>query len=137
MGTSLSSKQNNHSKSSVLASCSCFTYGFVENSVITGGRFYLIDESIHNWFYFLQDELLWAAMWLHEATGQESYLQYVAENAQQLGGTGWAMDQFGWDNKYAGVQLKAAKVGFVFPHYNTKRCKSVTTRYTDAVLFIH
>ncbi|CAK9254095.1 unnamed protein product [Sphagnum jensenii] len=56
------------------------------------------------------DELLWAAMWLHEATGQESYLQYVAENAQQLGGTGWAMDQFGWDNKYAGVQLKAAKL---------------------------
>jgi hypothetical protein len=89
---------------------------------------------------FLQDELLWAAIWLHEATGQESYLQYVAENAQQLGGTGWAMDQFGWDNKYAGVQLKAAKVGFVFPHYNIERCKSVTTitaTYTDAILFIH
>jgi hypothetical protein len=91
-------------------------------------------------FIFSQDELLWAAIWLHEATGQESYLQYVAENAQQLGGTGWAMDQFGWDNKYAGVQLKAAKVRVVFSHYYTKTLKSVTTittRYTDAVIFIH
>ena len=49
-------------------------------------------------------------MWLYEASGEEGYLKYVADNADQLGGTGWAMDQFSWDNKYAGVQLKVTKV---------------------------
>jgi len=56
--------------------------------------------------------LLWAAIWLHEASGEEGYLKYVADNADQLGGTGWGMDQFSWDNKYAGVQLKVTKVIF-------------------------
>lgn len=59
---------------------------------------------------FLQDELLWAAIWLHEATNDNTYLQYVVDNAESLGGTGWALDQFSWDNKYVGVQLKATKV---------------------------
>lgn len=58
----------------------------------------------------LQDELLWAAIWLYEATGDDSYLAYVANNAESLGGTGWALDQFSWDNKYVGVQLLATKV---------------------------
>jgi hypothetical protein len=54
--------------------------------------------------------LLWAAIWLFDATGDQSYLQYLINNAASLGGTGNAMDQFSWDNKYAGVQLKATKV---------------------------
>lgn len=40
-------------------------------------------------------------------------MKYVADNGEQLGGTGWGMDQFSWDNKYAGVQLKASKVQFI------------------------
>lgn len=59
---------------------------------------------------FSQDELLWAAIWLHEATGEAPYLQYVIDNGNSLGGTGWALDQFSWDNKYVGVQLKATKI---------------------------
>lgn len=61
-----------------------------------------------------QDELLWAAVWLHEASREDGYLKYVADNADLLGGTGWGMDQFSWDNKYAGVQLKVTKV-FLLP----------------------
>ncbi|CAD6233254.1 unnamed protein product [Miscanthus lutarioriparius] len=54
------------------------------------------------------DELLWAAAWLHEATGESRYLDYLATNADALGGTGWSINQFGWDVKYPGVQVLAA-----------------------------
>lgn len=57
-----------------------------------------------------QDELLWASFWLFEATGDENYLEYTSVKAQELGGTGWAMTQFGWDVKYSGLQVLASKV---------------------------
>nr|GMC98821.1 endoglucanase 5 [Ipomoea batatas] len=53
------------------------------------------------------DELLWAAAWLYRATKEDYYLKYVVENGGSLGGTGWAVREFSWDNKYAGVQAKA------------------------------
>ncbi|XWS68489.1 hypothetical protein CRYUN_Cryun04dG0095000 [Craigia yunnanensis] len=56
------------------------------------------------------DELLWAATWLFRATGEEHYLKYVADNAVYMGGTGWAVKEFSWDNKYAGVQILLSKV---------------------------
>ncbi|XP_024536388.1 endoglucanase 6 [Selaginella moellendorffii] len=56
------------------------------------------------------DELLWAAIWLHRATGEQKYLDYVAKNAAVLGGTGWSITEFSWDIKYAGVQVLASKV---------------------------
>ncbi|KAF8413317.1 hypothetical protein HHK36_001295 [Tetracentron sinense] len=55
------------------------------------------------------DELLWAASWLYQATNNQYYLDYLGNNGDSLGGTGWAMTQFGWDVKYAGVQVLAAK----------------------------
>ncbi|KAK6921453.1 Carbohydrate binding domain CBM49 [Dillenia turbinata] len=58
------------------------------------------------------DELLWAATWLYRATGDQYYLQYVIDNAESLGGTGGAMKEFSWDNKYAGVQMLLSKVKF-------------------------
>lgn len=56
------------------------------------------------------DELLWAASWMYQATGDEYYLKYIAENADSLGGTGWEMTEFSWDVKYSGLQVLAAKV---------------------------
>jgi len=56
--------------------------------------------------------LLWAATWLHLATGDEYYLKYVVDNGVYMGGTGWAMKEFSWDNKYAGVQILLTKVTF-------------------------
>ncbi|KAI3812332.1 hypothetical protein L1987_17039 [Smallanthus sonchifolius] len=56
------------------------------------------------------DELLWAATWLYRATKDESYLRYVVDNAASMGGTGWAVKEFSWDNKYAGVQILLSKV---------------------------
>ncbi|XWS54335.1 hypothetical protein CRYUN_Cryun10bG0081100 [Craigia yunnanensis] len=56
------------------------------------------------------DELLWAATWLFRATGEENYLKYVVDNAVYMGGTGWAVKEFSWDKKYAGVQILLSKV---------------------------
>ncbi|XP_020100732.1 endoglucanase 7-like [Ananas comosus] len=56
------------------------------------------------------DELLWAALWLHRATGRAEYLDYVVANADGFGGTGWAVTEFSWDIKYAGVQVLASKL---------------------------
>ncbi|KAF0915544.1 hypothetical protein E2562_036697 [Oryza meyeriana var. granulata] len=56
------------------------------------------------------DELLWAALWLHRATGREDYLRYAVDNADSFGGVGWAITEFSWDVKYAGLQVLAAKL---------------------------
>ncbi|KAM1520449.1 hypothetical protein ACFX10_010838 [Malus domestica] len=50
------------------------------------------------------DEMLWAAAWLHRATNEKPYLDYV-EQAQDIGGTRYA---FSWDDKYLGAQLLVA-----------------------------
>uniref|UniRef100_A0A0D9ZVP8 Endoglucanase n=1 Tax=Oryza glumipatula TaxID=40148 RepID=A0A0D9ZVP8_9ORYZ len=55
------------------------------------------------------DELLWAAAWLFDATEDRFYLEYLAGNGEALDGTGWSINQFGWDVKYPGVQVLAAK----------------------------
>ncbi|OAY66965.1 Endoglucanase 5, partial [Ananas comosus] len=55
------------------------------------------------------DELLWAALWLHRATGDVKYLDYAVDNAEAFGGTTWAVSEFSWDIKYAGVQVLASK----------------------------
>ncbi|XP_062222076.1 endoglucanase 7-like [Phragmites australis] len=57
-----------------------------------------------------KDELLWAALWLHRATGRAEYLDYVVDKADCFGGTGWAINEFSWDVKYAGVQILAARL---------------------------
>ncbi|MBA0552194.1 hypothetical protein Golob_023027 [Gossypium lobatum] len=55
------------------------------------------------------DELLWAAAWLYQASNNQYYLNYLGKNGDSMGGTGWAMTEFGWDVKYAGVQTLVAK----------------------------
>ncbi|KAL6629155.1 hypothetical protein ACP70R_028920 [Stipagrostis hirtigluma subsp. patula] len=56
------------------------------------------------------DELLWAALWLHRATGRRDYLDYALANADEFGGTGWAVSEFSWDIKYAGLQVLASQL---------------------------
>lgn len=55
------------------------------------------------------DELLWAAAWLYQASNNQYYLNYLGRNGDSMGGTGWSMTEFGWDVKYAGVQTLVAK----------------------------
>ena len=65
------------------------------------------------------DELLWGALWLYKATDREEYLKYVITEAHSFGGIGWAISEFSWDVKYAGLQIIASKVNilmnFTFP----------------------
>lgn len=51
-----------------------------------------------------QDELLWAAVWLHKASASESFLQYIDGNGKTLGADD-DYDEFGWDNKHAGINV--------------------------------
>ncbi|KAH9793395.1 Endoglucanase 11 [Citrus sinensis] len=76
------------------------------------------------------DELLWGAMWLSKATDNDKYLQYVINNADNFGGIGWAITEFSWDVKYAGLQVMASKLlakeqhkkqyGYILEQYRLK-----------------
>ncbi|KAL8154648.1 endoglucanase 6-like [Apium graveolens] len=78
------------------------------------------------------DELLWGAAWLYKATNSEYYLNYLGNNGNALGGTGWAMTEFGWDVKYAGVQTLVAK--FLMGG-NTGKHASVFEQYQEKAEF--
>ncbi|CAN6236649.1 unnamed protein product [Urochloa humidicola] len=77
--------------------------GRYDDSLLSAKKFYPSDSGF-------QDELLWAAAWLYEATGDEEYLRYVSQNAEAFGGIGWSVLEFSWDNKYAGLQVLLSKV---------------------------
>ncbi|XP_057507977.1 endoglucanase 11 [Actinidia eriantha] len=66
------------------------------------------------------DELLWAALWLYKATDTPKYLNYLITKAHCFGGTGWAMTEFSWDVKYAGLQIMAAKLLMEVKHKEHK-----------------
>ncbi|KAH6764391.1 glycosyl hydrolase 9B8 [Perilla frutescens var. hirtella] len=55
-----------------------------------------------------KDELLWAALWLYKATDNLTYFNFAIQNGESFGGTTWAITEFSWDVKYAGLQLIAA-----------------------------
>ncbi|XP_056850679.1 endoglucanase 14-like [Raphanus sativus] len=55
-----------------------------------------------------EDELLWAAAWLHRATNDQIYLDYLNE----FEGTGGPRTVFAWDDKFVGAQVLMARVGF-------------------------
>ncbi|GFP86721.1 endoglucanase 6 [Phtheirospermum japonicum] len=76
--------------------------GKYDNSITIAQKYY---RSVSGY----ADELLWGAAWLYKATNNPYYLNYLGNNGDSLGGTGWAMTEFGWDVKYAGVQTLVAK----------------------------
>ncbi|KAL9689975.1 hypothetical protein QQ045_010368 [Rhodiola kirilowii] len=55
-----------------------------------------------------QDELLWGAAWLRRASGDDSYLSYIQNNAKTLGADD-NINEFGWDNKHAGLNVLVSK----------------------------
>ncbi|XP_030532006.1 endoglucanase 24-like [Rhodamnia argentea] len=55
-----------------------------------------------------QDELLWGAAWLRRATQDESYLNYIQDNGKTLGADE-NINEFGWDNKHAGLNVLVSK----------------------------
>ena len=58
---------------------------------------------------FGQDELLWGAAWLRRASQDDSYLNYIQNNGKTLGADD-NINEFGWDNKHAGLNVLVSKV---------------------------
>ncbi|CAL9125380.1 Glycosyl hydrolase family 9 [Musa troglodytarum] len=59
-----------------------------------------------------QDELLWGAAWLHKATKNPTYLNYIEANGQTLGADE-SDNTFGWDNKHVGARILLSKAFLV------------------------
>ncbi|CAN6198084.1 unnamed protein product [Urochloa humidicola] len=55
-----------------------------------------------------QDELLWGAAWLHRASRRREYRDYIKRNEVALGASE-AINEFGWDNKHAGINVLISK----------------------------
>lgn len=53
--------------------------------------------------------MLWAAAWLHKASANNSYLQYIDSNGKTLGDNE-ELHEFGWNNKRAGIDVLLSKV---------------------------
>nr|CAB3470230.1 unnamed protein product [Digitaria exilis] len=56
-----------------------------------------------------QDELLWGAAWLHRASHRREYREYIKRNEVALGASE-AINEFGWDNKHAGINVLISKI---------------------------
>jgi hypothetical protein len=82
-----------------------------------------------------KDELLWAALWLHRATGSRRYLDYAVDNADDFGGTGWGVSEFSWDIKYSGLQVLASKVSTFPTHPTPNPCMHAPTS-TEPIPFL-
>ncbi|KAH7525254.1 hypothetical protein FEM48_Zijuj06G0205600 [Ziziphus jujuba var. spinosa] len=76
--------------------------GLYQNSINGAGAFY----ASKLFLVACKDELLWAAAWLHRATDDKTYLDYVGGS----GNSGGARTVFAWDDKFVGVQVLAAKL---------------------------
>ncbi|KAK8936819.1 Endoglucanase 13 [Platanthera zijinensis] len=72
--------------------------GLYQNSVPVAGQFYSSSGS--------DDELLWAAAWLHRATGDQSYLDFIAG----FNNNGGVRSMFSWDDKFVGAQVLISKL---------------------------
>ncbi|URD85950.1 Glycosyl hydrolase family 9 [Musa troglodytarum] len=54
------------------------------------------------------DELLWGAAWLRRASQNDSFLDYIQNNGKTLGADD-NINEFGWDNKHAGLNVLVSK----------------------------
>lgn len=66
-----------------------------------------------------QDELLWGAAWLHKASRRRKYREYIMRNEVALH-AGDTINEFGWDNKHAGINVLISKVSYLYGS-NTKK----------------
>ncbi|OVA02725.1 Glycoside hydrolase [Macleaya cordata] len=76
--------------------------GLYQSSIPAAGEFYKSSG--------YEDELLWAAIWLHRAIGgqNDTYLDYVLE-----GSGGDTRTMFSWDDKFVGVQFAVVRESLI------------------------
>ena len=56
---------------------------------------------------------MWGAAWLRRATQDGSFLDYIQNNGKTLGAED-NINEFGWDNKHAGLNVLVSKVSPLF-----------------------
>ena len=67
------------------------------------------DEHCDLTWMAMQDELLWGAAWLHKASRKRVYREFIVKNEVVLR-AGDTINEFGWDNKHAGINVLISKV---------------------------
>ncbi|KAK7852647.1 endoglucanase 13 [Quercus suber] len=72
--------------------------GVYQSSIPQAGNFYSSSG--------FEDELLWAAAWLHRATDEKTYLDFLGGSSN----TGGTRTTFSWDDKYVGAQVLVSKL---------------------------
>ncbi|KAM3685656.1 hypothetical protein ACB098_11G137800 [Castanea mollissima] len=72
--------------------------GVYQSSIPQAGNFYSSSG--------FEDELLWAAAWLHRATDEKTYLDFLGGSSN----TGGTRTVFSWDDKYVGAQVLVSKL---------------------------
>ncbi|XP_011003435.1 PREDICTED: uncharacterized protein LOC105110184 [Populus euphratica] len=62
-------------------------------------------------------------------------LKYVISNAHCFGGIGWAMTEFSWDVKYAGLQIMASKKAAFFSALEVDRVMGMdhSSKFQDGI----
>lgn len=58
--------------------------------------------------------MLWGAAWLRRASYDDNYLKYLQNNGKTLGADE-NINEFGWDNKHAGLNVLVSKVSVNLP----------------------
>lgn len=56
--------------------------------------------------------MLWGAAWLRRATQDGQFLDYIKYNGKTLGAED-NINEFGWDNKHAGLNVLVSKVSLL------------------------
>ncbi|KAF8379281.1 hypothetical protein HHK36_028714 [Tetracentron sinense] len=91
------------------------------------------------------DELLWGAAWLHKATEEPYYWNYVVQNIHNLeknvvlnvDGTpyeGGSFAEFGWDAKHAGINILVSKQLLMNGTYNSDPFLSNADKFVCTIL---
>lgn len=69
----------------------------------------------------VQDELLWASVWLYKASKDPNYFSYMTSRDAQYGWSQKSVTETSWDDKYAGSQILLSQVHHVLVH-RTAHC---------------
>ncbi|CAI9103715.1 OLC1v1002252C2 [Oldenlandia corymbosa var. corymbosa] len=80
-----------------------------------------------------QDELLWGAAWLRRASQDDSYLSYLQNNEKPLGADDIS-NEFGWDNKHAGLNVLVSKEVLESGTYSLQSYKSSADSFLCTII---
>ncbi|WJX61811.1 cellulase [Trifolium repens] len=90
------------------------------------------------------DELIWGAAWLHKASNNQNYWNFVKSNIQLLeSSNGGSFGEFGWDSKNAGINVLVSQgvinnpsneIPFV-PNANNLVCSLLPNSPTKSVTY--